>query len=123
MVGVARQYLRLSDHPFGALNSLKICAPTIQPFADAGADFEQAGAQGFDWRRTPLRRELEQTKQVDEVVGEAVQEQAEGIGQKAVAAQAVGAEAVLEFLDAVLALAPVVVKGYRFVPIFAFGID
>ena len=37
--------------------------------------------------------------------------------------QAVGAEAVLEFLDAVLALAPVVVKGYRFVPIFAFGID
>jgi hypothetical protein len=39
-----------------------------------------------------------------------VQEQAEGIGQEAVAAQAVRAEAVLELLDAVLAFAAIVVK-------------
>jgi hypothetical protein len=39
-----------------------------------------------------------------------VQEEAEGVGQKAVTAQAVGAETVFEFLDAVLALAAIVVE-------------
>ena len=39
-----------------------------------------------------------------------MQQQAEGVGQKAVAAQAVGAETVLELLDAVLALAAIVVE-------------
>ena len=77
--------------------------------ANAGADFEQACAQGFDLGRAPRLRQL-QTKQVDQVVGEAVQEQAEGVGQKAVTAQAVGAKAVLELLDAVLALAAIVVE-------------
>jgi len=43
-------------------------------------------------------------EQVDQVVGDAVQQQAEGIGEEVVTAQAVGAEAVLELLDAVLAL-------------------
>src|SRR3989442_14052795 len=43
-------------------------------------------------------------------VGGSVQEQAEGIGQEAVTAQAVGAEAVLELLDAVLTLAAIVVE-------------
>src|SRR5690348_12077548 len=62
----------------------QVDADRARGLADAGADFEQAGAQRFDLRRTPLRRELEQAKQVDEVVGEAVQEQAESIGQKAV---------------------------------------
>ena len=50
-------------------------------------------------------------KQVDQVVGEAIQQQAEGVGQKAMAAQAVGAKTVFEFLDAVLALAAIVVEG------------
>src|SRR5213593_1683763 len=40
-----------------------------------------------------------------------MQEQAEGVGQEAVTAQAVGAEAVLKFLDAILTLAAVVVEG------------
>jgi len=43
-------------------------------------------------------------EQVDQVIGDAVQQQAEGIGEEVVTAQAVGAEAVLELLDAVLAL-------------------
>ncbi len=40
-----------------------------------------------------------------------MQEQAEGVGQKAVATEAVGAKAVLELLDAVLTLAAIVVEG------------
>ena len=78
--------------------------------AHASADFEQSGAQRFDLRRAPGLRKLQQAKQVDQVVGEAMQEQAEGVGQEAVTAQAVGAKAVLELLDAVLALAAIVVK-------------
>jgi len=74
--------------------------------AYAGTDFEQLGAQGFDLRRAPGLRQL-QAEQVDQVVSGGVQEQAEGIGQEAVAAQAVGAEAVLELLDAVLTLAAI----------------
>src|SRR5512146_1331147 len=81
--------------------------------AHTGAEFEQAGAQSFDLRRAPRRRQL-QPEQVDQVVGKAVQQQAEGVGQEAVAAQAVGTEAVLEFLDAVLALAAIVVEGKDF---------
>ena len=40
-----------------------------------------------------------------------MQEQTEGVGQKTMAAEPVGTEAVLELLDAVLALAAIVVKG------------
>lgn len=40
-----------------------------------------------------------------------MQEQAKSVGQEAVTAQAVRAEAVLELLDAVLALAAIVVEG------------
>jgi hypothetical protein len=40
--------------------------------------------------------------------------QAEGVGQKAMTAQAVGAEAVFEFLNAVLALAAMVVESEDF---------
>jgi hypothetical protein len=40
----------------------------------------------------------------------AFQEQAEGVGQKAVTAQAVGAKAVFELLDAILALPAMVVE-------------
>src|SRR5215470_16825701 len=39
-----------------------------------------------------------------------MQQQAEGVGQKAVTAQAVGAETVLEFFNAVLTFTAVVVK-------------
>jgi len=39
-----------------------------------------------------------------------VQEQAESVSQEAMAAQAVGTETVLELLDAVLALAAIVVE-------------
>ena len=78
--------------------------------ANPGAEFEQLVPQSLDLRRAPRLREL-QTKQVHQVVGEAVQEQAEGVGQKTVATQAVRAKSVLELLDAVLALAAVIVKG------------
>ena len=77
----------------------------------ASADFEQACAESFDLSRAPRLRKLQQAKQVDQVVGEAIQEQAEGVGQKAVTAEPVGVKAVLELLDAVLALATIVVKG------------
>ena len=78
--------------------------------ADASPDFEELGAQRFDLRRAPRLRQV-LAKQVDQIVGEAIQQQAEGVGQKAMAAQAVGAKTVLEFLDAVLALAAIVVEG------------
>jgi hypothetical protein len=77
--------------------------------AYAGADFEELGTQGFDLGRAPGLGQL-QTKEVDQVVSGGVQEQAEGIGPKAVTAQAVGAEAILELLDAILALAAIVVE-------------
>ncbi len=43
-----------------------------------------------------------------------MEQQAKGIGQETVTAQPVGPETVLKFLDAVLALAAVVVKGKHF---------
>ena len=81
--------------------------------AYASADFEELGAQGFDLGRAPRLRQL-QTKEVDQVVSGGVEEQSEGVGQKAVTAQAVGAKAVLELLDAVLALAAIVVESEDF---------
>src|SRR5258708_34935267 len=73
------------------------------------ADFEQTGAQGFDLGRAPGLRQLP-TEQVDQVVGGGVQEETESVAQEAVTAEAVGAEAVLELLDAVLALAAIIVE-------------
>jgi hypothetical protein len=81
--------------------------------ADASTDFEELGAQSFDLRRAPRLAQM-QAKQIDQIVGEAVEQQAEGIGQKAMAAQAVGAEAVFEFLNAVLALAAIVIESKDF---------
>ena len=81
--------------------------------AYASADFEQLGAQGFDLGGAPRVGQL-QTKEVDQVVRGGVQEQAESVGQKAVTAQAVGAKAVLELLDAVLALPAIVVESEDF---------
>gem|GEM_PF-4409721 len=82
--------------------------------ADASANFEESSTQSFDLRRAPGRRKLQQAKQVDQVVGKAVQEQTKGIGQKAVTTEPVGAEAVLELLDTVFAFAAVIVKGEDF---------
>ena len=63
--------------------------------AHAGADFEELGAKSIDLGGAPGLRQL-QAEQVDQVVSEAVQEQAEGVGQEALTAQAVGAEAVFD---------------------------
>jgi len=84
-------------------------ANTAGGLANASADFKELGAQRFDLGRAPGLGQL-QAEQVDQVVGQAVQEQAEGVGQEAVTAQAVGAETVLELLNAVLTLAAIVVK-------------
>jgi hypothetical protein len=70
-------------------------ANTAGGLANASADFEELGAQRFDLGRAPGLGQL-QSEQVDQVIGEAVQQQAEGVGQEAVTAQAVGAETVLE---------------------------
>ena len=43
-----------------------------------------------------------------------MQEQAEGVGQKTMTAQAVGAKAVFEFFDAIFALAAIVVESEDF---------
>ena len=66
--------------------------------ANASAEFEQVGSQGFDLRRAPGLRQM-MSEEVDQVIGGGVQEQAKSIGQEAMAAQAVGAEAVFEFLN------------------------
>ncbi|MFZ0863905.1 MAG: hypothetical protein WAN18_24795 [Candidatus Sulfotelmatobacter sp.] len=47
--------------------------------ADASAEFEQAGAQSFDLRRAPRLGQM-LAEQVDQIVGEAVQQQAKGVG-------------------------------------------
>ena len=60
-------------------------ANTAGSLANASADFEELGAQGFDLGRTPRQRQL-QTKAVNQVVSGGVQEQAEGVGQKTVTA-------------------------------------
>src|SRR6202043_1083207 len=76
----------------------------------ASAKLEQSRTQSLNLCRAPRLRKLQQAKQVDQVVGKAMQEQTEGVGQEAVTAEPVGVKAVLELLDAVFALAPVVVK-------------
>ena len=78
--------------------------------AHASADLEQSCAQRLDLRRAPRLRKLQQAKQVDQVVGEAMQEQAEGVGQKTVTAEPVGVKTVFELLDTVFAFAAIVVK-------------
>src|SRR5258708_27464704 len=50
-------------------------------------------------------------KQVDEVVGETVQQQAEHVGAEAVAAQAVRGKTILEFFDAILTFSAIVIEG------------
>ena len=78
-------------------------------FADARPDLEQPNAQRFDLCGAQRRRQL-QTKQVDEVVGETVQQQAESIGSEAVTTQAVRGKTILEFFNAVLTLPTIVIE-------------
>ena len=51
-----------------------------------------------------------EAEQVDQVVGEGVQEQAKRVGQEAMTAKPVGTEAVLELLNPVLAFSAFVVE-------------
>src|ERR1700682_4982702 len=76
---------------------------------DQGSELEQLAAQRFDLRALQT---LGQTmaEQHDQIVSRRMQQQTKGIGQKAVTTQAVGGEAVLEFLDAVLAFAASMVE-------------
>ncbi len=87
----------------------EVKANTAGGMANASADFEELSAQGFNLCGAPGQRQL-QTEKVDQVVSGGVQQQAEGVGQEAVTAQAVGAEAVFELLDAILALPAIVVE-------------
>src|ERR1700736_1679759 len=52
-----------------------------------------------------------QAEQVDEVVGEAVEQQPKGIGSEAMAAQSSGIKAVLELFDAVLTFPAIIIEG------------
>src|SRR6266568_6505377 len=104
--GVAEQVLKRPAA--GEVN-----ANAARRLTNAGADFEELGAQSFDLCRTPRLRQL-LTEEVDQVVGGGMQQQAEGVGQETVATQAVGAKAILELLDAVLAFTTVIVEGEDF---------
>src|SRR5882724_11208804 len=88
----------------------QVKADATSCFADTRTDLEQLRAQGFDLCGAHRQRQL-QAKQVDEVVGETVQQQAENIGSKAVTAQAVSGKTILEFFNAVLTLPAIVIEG------------
>ena len=51
-----------------------------------------------------------EAEQVDQIVGEGVEEQAKSVGQEAMTAEPVSMEAVLELLNPVLAFSTLVVK-------------
>src|SRR6202795_1565621 len=78
----------------------QVNADATSCIADARTNLEQLNAQRFDLCGTQRQRKL-QAKQVDEVVGETVQQQAESIGSEAVAAQAVSGKTILELFNAV----------------------
>ena len=65
---------------------------------DACTDFEQLSAQSFDLSGSQRHGQL-QTKQIDEVVGETVKQQPKGIGSKAMAAESIGIETILELFN------------------------
>src|SRR5882724_4580807 len=88
----------------------QVKADATSCFADTRTDLEQLRAQGFDLCGAHRQRQL-QAKQVDEVVGETVEQQAERIGSEAVTAQAVRGKTILEFFNAVLTLPAIVIEG------------
>src|SRR5260370_26664346 len=65
--GVAEQSMK---GPAGG----EVNANAASRLTNAGADFEEVGAQSFDLSRTPSLRQM-LAKQIDQVVGEADQEQ------------------------------------------------
>jgi hypothetical protein len=90
----------------------QVNADTTSCFADARTDLEQLSAQSFDLFRLQRRGQL-QTKRVDEVVGETVEQQPEGISSEVVAAESVGGKAVLELFNTVLTFSTIVIEGKR----------
>jgi len=60
--------------------------------------------------RGAQRRRQSQAKEVDQVIGETVEQQAEGIGSKTMAAQTVGSKAILKLFNAVLTLTAIVIE-------------
>src|SRR5262249_54096534 len=79
---------------------------------DAGAELEEPQAQraerGRGERRVGQDAEPEEMQQV---VGERVQQEAAGVRAEGVAGEAIGREVALELLDEVLGLAPLVIPG------------
>ena len=99
----------------------QVNAHATSGLTDACTDFEQLRAQSFDLGRSQGRRQL-QAKKVDEVVGETVEQQPEGIGPEAMTAQSVGSEAILELFDAVLTFPAIVIEGkHRMAAAFQVG--
>src|ERR1700684_765188 len=84
-------------------------ADATSGFADARSDLEQLNAQRFDLCGAHRQRKL-QAKQVDEVVGENVQQQAERIGSEEGAARAVSLTTILEFFNAFFAFPAIVIE-------------
>src|SRR5438132_1539411 len=107
-VRVSAKQLVASAFSWPAAGQVKADATSC--FADTRTDLEQLRAQGFDLCGAHRQRQL-QAKQVDEVVGETVEQQAERIGSEAVTAQAVRGKTILEFFNAVLTLPAIVIEG------------
>src|SRR5581483_4712857 len=72
--------------------------------ADAASDLEQAEAQGVELHTGRARRDEPATERVQQPVGRGVEEQAELVGEEAVAAHAVREAGILEVLDPQLRL-------------------
>jgi hypothetical protein len=73
---------------------------------DAGPDLQELQPQGIDLSSFQIRALQVPTQQPEQAVGGGVQEQAELIVQKTVAAQAVGLDLQLQFFNAVFHVAP-----------------
>src|SRR5207237_526014 len=79
---------------------------------DAGAELEEAEPHGAERCPGECRaRQDAQPEELEQVVGERVQEQAKGVGAEGVTGEPIGGEVALELLDEVLRLAPLVVPG------------
>jgi hypothetical protein len=87
----------------------QVNADATSCLTDAGTDFEQLNAQGFDLCRAHRRRQS-QAKEVDQVIGETVEQQAERIGAETMAAQTVSSKAIFKLLNTVLTLATIVIE-------------
>ena len=75
-------------------------------FPDAGADLQELETQGVDLGRGQVRTLEMAAQQPEQAVGHGMEQQPELVGQETVAAQAIGLEIQLQFLDAVFHVAP-----------------